>query len=121
GAETLFLGVAGLEFGQAAAGTEQWPDQRFHERPREDDEGVQAFHTGRLITPFILLHRFEGSPLTDDSHRVPCSKQAALEELMLGFIFGTVCLVALIKVLRHGRGHGWRYAHGGCGGHGWHG
>lgn len=40
---------------------------------------------------------------------------------MLGFIFGTVCLVALIKVLRHGRGHGWRYAHGGCGGRGWHG
>jgi Spy/CpxP family protein refolding chaperone len=44
---------------------------------------------------------------------------------MLGFIFGTVCLVALIKVLRHGHGHhGWRYAHGGCGGHGyggWHG
>ncbi|HEY2368904.1 MAG TPA: periplasmic heavy metal sensor [Polyangiaceae bacterium] len=41
---------------------------------------------------------------------------------MLGFIFGTVCLVALIKVMRHGRGHhGWRYAHGGCGGHGWHG
>jgi Spy/CpxP family protein refolding chaperone len=40
---------------------------------------------------------------------------------MLGFIFGTVCLVALVKVLRHG-GHGWRYAHGGgCGGHGWHG
>ena len=45
---------------------------------------------------------------------------------MLGFIFGTVCLVALIKVMRHGHGHhGWRYAHGGgCGGHGyggWHG
>jgi len=42
---------------------------------------------------------------------------------MLGFIFGTVCLVALIKVLPHGHGHhGWRYAHGGgCGGHGWHG
>ena len=44
---------------------------------------------------------------------------------MLGFIFGTVCLVALVKVLRHGHGHhGWRYAHGGCGGHGyggWHG
>jgi Spy/CpxP family protein refolding chaperone len=40
---------------------------------------------------------------------------------MLGFIFGTVCLVALVKVLRHG--HGWRHAHGGggCGGHGWHG
>ena len=37
---------------------------------------------------------------------------------MLGFIFGTVCLVALFKVLRHGR-HGWRYAHG-CGhGGGW--
>jgi len=47
---------------------------------------------------------------------------------MLGFVVGTVCLVALIKVLRHGRGWhgGWRYAHGcgyggGCGpgyGHG---
>ena len=47
---------------------------------------------------------------------------------MLGFLVGTVCLVALVKVLRHGRGwHGhWRYAHGcghggGCGpgyGHG---
>ena len=42
---------------------------------------------------------------------------------MLGFVFGTVCLVALIKVLRHGRG-GWHYAHGcgygggGCGHHG---
>jgi Spy/CpxP family protein refolding chaperone len=52
-----------------------------------------------------------------------------MEATMLGFIFGTVCLVALIKVLRHGRGWhgGWRYAHGGCGhhgyggGHGWHG
>jgi Spy/CpxP family protein refolding chaperone len=36
---------------------------------------------------------------------------------MLGFVFGTVCLVALVKVLRHGH-HGchggWRYAHG-CG------
>ena len=43
---------------------------------------------------------------------------------MLGFIFGTVCLVALVKVLRHGRGYGWRHAGGGCGGHGyggWHG
>lgn len=38
---------------------------------------------------------------------------------MLGFVFGTVCLVALIKVLRHGHG-GWRYAHG-CGHGGWHG
>ncbi len=41
---------------------------------------------------------------------------------MLGFIFGTVCLVALVKVLRHGHGCGsWRYAHGGggCGHHGW--
>ena len=45
---------------------------------------------------------------------------------MIGFIFGTVCLVALVKVLRHGRwGGGWRHAHG-CGyggGHGpggWH-
>ena len=33
---------------------------------------------------------------------------------MLGFIFGTVCLVALVKVLRHGHHGGWRYAHG-CG------
>ncbi len=34
---------------------------------------------------------------------------------MLGFIFGTVCLVALFKVLRHGGwGGGWRHAHG-CG------
>jgi len=39
---------------------------------------------------------------------------------MLGFIFGTVCLVALIKVVRHGRHGGWRYAHG-CGHGGWHG
>ena len=41
---------------------------------------------------------------------------------MLGFIVGTVCLVALVKVLRHGHHGGWRYAHG-CGhGHGgWHG
>jgi hypothetical protein len=38
---------------------------------------------------------------------------------MLGFIFGTVCLVALFKVLRHGHhGGGWRYAHG-CGREGW--
>ncbi len=46
---------------------------------------------------------------------------------MLGFIFGTVCLVALVKVLRHGHGYGggWRWAHGcghGYGGYGgWHG
>ena len=40
---------------------------------------------------------------------------------MLGFIFGTVCLVALFKVIRHGRyGGGWRYAHG-CHGGGFHG
>lgn len=45
---------------------------------------------------------------------------------MLGFIFGTVCLIALIKVARRGH-HGWRYAHGcghghgGFGGHGFHG
>jgi hypothetical protein len=42
---------------------------------------------------------------------------------MFGFIVGTVCLVALVKVLRHGHGWGggWRYAHG-CGHHGgWHG
>ena len=40
---------------------------------------------------------------------------------MLGFIFGTVCLVALVKVLRHGHGcgGGWRWAHGGCGHHGY--
>src|SRR5690242_15134806 len=46
---------------------------------------------------------------------------------MLGFLIGTVCLVALVKVVRHGRCGGWRYAHGcgygggydsGCGG--WH-
>jgi Spy/CpxP family protein refolding chaperone len=40
------------------------------------------------------------------------------EEDMLGFLVGTVCLVALVKVLRHGHGwhggHGWRFAHG-CG------
>lgn len=37
---------------------------------------------------------------------------------MLGFIFGTVCLIGLIKVLR--RGHGWhgRWGRGGYGGHG---
>ncbi len=41
---------------------------------------------------------------------------------MLGFIVGTVCLVALVKVLRHGRfGGGWRYAHRcGHGYNGWH-
>lgn len=33
---------------------------------------------------------------------------------MFGFIVGTVCLVALVKVLRHGHHGGWRYAHG-CG------
>ncbi len=44
---------------------------------------------------------------------------------MLGFIFGTVCLIALIKVARRGH-HGWRHAHGcghgygGFGGHGFH-
>jgi len=43
---------------------------------------------------------------------------------MLGFVFGTVCLVALIKVLRHGHHgwYGWHHTHGcgspGCGG-GW--
>jgi Spy/CpxP family protein refolding chaperone len=45
-----------------------------------------------------------------------------MEETMFGFIVGTVCLVALFKVLRHGRfGGGWRHAHGcghGYGGHG---
>lgn len=46
----------------------------------------------------------------------------ALEETMLGFIFGTICLVALVKVVRHGRHGGWRFAHGcGHGGGGsWH-
>jgi Spy/CpxP family protein refolding chaperone len=40
---------------------------------------------------------------------------------MLGFIFGTVCLIGLVKVLRRGRGwHGrWGYGgYGGCGHHG---
>jgi Spy/CpxP family protein refolding chaperone len=33
---------------------------------------------------------------------------------MLGFLFGTVCLIGLVKVLRHGRGwHG--YGHHACG------
>jgi Spy/CpxP family protein refolding chaperone len=32
---------------------------------------------------------------------------------MLGFIFGTVCLIALVKVVR--RGHGWRGRRGGRG------
>ena len=39
---------------------------------------------------------------------------------MLGFIFGTICLIGLIKVVRHGRGYGWAHG-GGCGrgfGHG---
>jgi Spy/CpxP family protein refolding chaperone len=34
---------------------------------------------------------------------------------MLGFIFGTVCLIGLVKVLRHGRGwggHGYGYGYG---------
>jgi Spy/CpxP family protein refolding chaperone len=38
---------------------------------------------------------------------------------MLGFIIGTVCLIALVKVARRGHHHGWRFAHG-CG-HGRHG
>jgi Spy/CpxP family protein refolding chaperone len=40
---------------------------------------------------------------------------------MLGFIFGTVCLIGLIKVLRHG--HGWhgRWGYRGYGHNGFHG
>ncbi len=47
---------------------------------------------------------------------------------MLGFIIGTLCLIGLIKVLRHGRGcgagvgyggHGGWGGGGGWGGHGW--
>jgi Spy/CpxP family protein refolding chaperone len=34
------------------------------------------------------------------------------EASMLGFVFGTVCLVALFSVLRHGRHGRWGYAHG---------
>ncbi len=34
---------------------------------------------------------------------------------MLGFIFGTVCLIGLLKVMRHGRGWG-GYGHHACGG-----
>jgi Spy/CpxP family protein refolding chaperone len=37
---------------------------------------------------------------------------------MLGFIFGTVCLIGLIKVLRRGRGWHGRWGHGGYGGYG---
>ncbi len=49
---------------------------------------------------------------------------------MLGFLIGTLCLIGLIKVLRHGHGWGWGWGHGGgfgrgCGGgphgHGFHG
>ena len=41
---------------------------------------------------------------------------------MFGFILGTVCLVALVKVLRHGRGFGYGGWHGGYGyGGGWQG
>jgi hypothetical protein len=40
---------------------------------------------------------------------------------MFGFVIGAVCLIGLIKVLRHGRhggcGGGWRGHGGGCGGH----
>jgi hypothetical protein len=35
---------------------------------------------------------------------------------MFGFIVGTVCLIALLKVLR--RNYGWGYRWGGCGGYG---
>ncbi|MEW5850086.1 MAG: periplasmic heavy metal sensor [Myxococcota bacterium] len=44
---------------------------------------------------------------------------------MFGFLVGTVCLVGLIKVLRHGRwahhgcGYHGHHGHGGCGGGGW--
>lgn len=37
---------------------------------------------------------------------------------MLGIIIGTVCLIGLVKVLRHGRG-GYGYGGGGCGRGGW--
>ncbi len=40
---------------------------------------------------------------------------------MLGFLFGTVCLIGLIKVLRRGHGYGGRFGCGyghGCGGYG---
>lgn len=42
---------------------------------------------------------------------------------MFGFIFGTVCLIALVKMAKHGRGcggYGYGYG-GGCGGGGHHG
>lgn len=40
---------------------------------------------------------------------------------MFGFLFGTLCLIGLIKVARHGRGCGYGYGHGSYGGGGWHG
>lgn len=38
---------------------------------------------------------------------------------MLGFIIGTLCLIGLIRVLRHGRACGPGYGYGGWSGHGW--
>jgi Spy/CpxP family protein refolding chaperone len=38
---------------------------------------------------------------------------------MLGFIIGTLCLIGLIRVLRHGRACAPGYGYGGWGGHGW--
>ena len=35
---------------------------------------------------------------------------------MIGFLIGTVCLIGLLKVIRHGRGYG-GHCHGGRGGH----
>jgi hypothetical protein len=37
---------------------------------------------------------------------------------MFGFIVGTVCLIALMKVLRRTHGYGWGPRWGGCGGYG---
>jgi hypothetical protein len=51
-------------------------------------------------------------------------KQRLEEASMLGFLFGTVCLVGLIKVLRRGHGYCGRFGYGhghGCGGYGYHG
>lgn len=41
---------------------------------------------------------------------------------MFGFLFGTLCLIGLIKVARHGRCGAYGYGYGGgCGGGGWRG
>src|SRR5215475_12529685 len=37
------------------------------------------------------------------------------EGKMFGFIIGTVCLIALLKVLRRGYGYGWSHGCGPCG------